>query len=159
MRPSFQAIGLVILCVVVGCTAPTPVKSPPSWTIVNADEFEFSAPPDFKAVPVHGIDSFVGEYRGDTITLVFDYGPYSDPLDYQGRPAYTSHTERIGGKVAKIVSYYNPVSGHHFDYAIGVYFPDLNGKGTRLTVYATCKTTHDYETARTIFRTIRFKRQ
>ena len=45
------------------------------WVVVKAgNAFTFEAPPDLKAVPVQGIDSLVGEYRGDRFSLQFDYG-------------------------------------------------------------------------------------
>lgn len=139
-----------------GCAPATSVKPPPGWVKIDGRNFSFYVPPDVKAVSVQGMDSLVGGYQGDVISIGFDYGMYSDPLDYQGRPGYRSHDERIGGKRAKIVSYYNPGSGHSFDHAIGVHFPEVKGKDIALTVYATCKTTDDYEIARTIFRTIEF---
>lgn len=140
----------------VSCTPATSVKPPPGWVQIDARNFSFHVPPDVKAVPVQGIDSFVGQYEGDSISVGFDYGMYSDPLDYKGRPGYRSRDERIGGKRAKIVSYYNPATGHSFDYATGAHFPEVNGNGLKLTVHVMCRTTNDYETAQTIFRTIKF---
>jgi len=146
-----------LLAVASGCTPATSVSPPFGWVQIDAREFSFYVPPDVKAVPVQGIDSFVGEYNGDSISLNFDYGHYSDPLDYKERTNYIAHDERIDDKKARVVSYDNPGSGHPFDYAIGIHFPEVNGKDIRLTVYATCKTTNDYETARTVFRTIKFR--
>lgn len=145
----------LLFCVLLaaGCTPATSVKPPLGWVQIDAGNFSFYAPPDVKAVPSRGIDSLVGAYQGDFIAVGFDYGMYSDPLDYKRRPGYRSHHERIGGKRAKIVSYYNPGAGHSFDYAIAVHFPEVNGN-LKLTVYVTCKTAKDYETALTLFRTI-----
>jgi len=147
-----------VLAVFCGCTPSTSVNPPPGWVQVDARKFVFYAPLDLKAVPVHGLDSFIGDYKGDSITLSFDYGLYSDPLETaHGGSGYTSHRERIGGQMAKIASFYLPNSDPQFDFAIGVHFPKAAGKEIGLTVFATCKSTNDYETARTIFRTIRFK--
>ncbi len=109
-----------------------------------------------KAVPVQAVDSVIGAYRGESIALSFDYGRYSDPLDYAKRPNYSALVERIDGRAAKIVSFDNPDSGHPFDYAMGVHFPDVDGANNRLTVFVTCKTQADYQIVRKIFRTIEF---
>ena len=91
------------------------------------------------------------------MSLRFDYGMYSDPLSFfKERPSYDSRNECIGGKNAKIVSFYNPGKGNPFDYAIAVQFPEVKGFA-KLTVSVTCKVTNEYEIARTIFRTIKFK--
>ena len=118
-----------------------------------------------KSVPVQGIDSLVGEYKGTNISLAFDHGIFSSLLKHTGSPDFVSSVERIDGMTVRVVSFHNPGSGHAFDHAIGVHFAEVGGKertwaGTnklRLTVFATCKSTHDYETVRTIFRTIHFR--
>ena len=89
-------------------------------------------------------------------------------VDQHGRAVCDSlfhNIERIDGMTARVVSFHNPGSGHAFDNAIGVHFAEVGGKertwaGTnklRLTVFATCKSTNDYETVRTIFGTIHFR--
>jgi hypothetical protein len=158
MRTFNQIFTCALFVIVAGCAMKTLVKPPSGWVQIDAREFKFYAPQDIKPVPVQGIDSYVGEYKGDAISLNFDYGGYSDPLIYPERKAYVVHDEQIDGKKARIVSYYDPGTGNPFDFAIGVYFADVNGKGTRLTMYATCKTTNEYQTATMIFRTITFKK-
>lgn len=147
----------LLFCVLLaaGCTPPTSVKPPPGWVQIDAGNFSLYVPPDVKAVPLQGIDSLVGAYQGDFISVRFDYGMNSDPLDYQRLPGYRSRHERIGGKRAKIVSYNSPGTGHSVDYAIAVHFPEVTGN-LKLTVYVTGSTANDYETALTIFRTIQF---
>lgn len=146
---------LSCLLLAAGCTPATSVKPPLGWVQIDAGNFSFYVPPGVNAVPLQGMDSLVGAYQGDFISVGFDYGVYSDPLDYTRLPGYRSRHERIGGKSAKIVSFYSPGTGHSFDYAIAVHFPEVNGN-LRLTVYVTCKTANDYETALTLFRTIQF---
>src|SRR4051812_22481699 len=41
------------------------------------DKFTFRAPADMVAVPIQGIDSFVGKYSSDKYEVTFDYGWYS----------------------------------------------------------------------------------
>jgi hypothetical protein len=89
--------------------------------------------------------------------LSYDYGPWSDPLPYAKKPQFNEQTERIDGRLARIVSFHNPGSGHPFDYVIAAHFADTGKPNTKLTLFATCKTTDDYQTVKTIFRTIRFK--
>lgn len=153
MRRLFPVTMFFVFYAVCGCTPSTSVKASPGWTVVDARKFQFSVPPDIKAVPVRGIDSFVGQYKGTNLSFDFDYGEYSNPLDGCVGP---EHVERIDGKEAKIVEGCNSGSSP-FGYAIGVHFPHVIGNEIKLTVFATCKTTNDYETAKTIFRTIRFK--
>jgi hypothetical protein len=134
----------------------THFKPPPGWLQIDAGAFRFYVPPEVKAVPIQGTDSLVGAYRGDFISVEFDYGMYSDSLDYKRLPGYRSRHERIGGKRANIVSYYNPGAERSFDHAIAIHFPEVNGN-LKLTVHATCKTANDCQTALTLFRTIEFK--
>jgi len=157
MRSLSQLPFVVLVALFSGCMPSTSISPPSGWVQVDAKKFVFFVPPDIKPVPVHGIDSFVGEYQGNSISLSFDYGLYSDDLTTaEGGSDYSSHLERIGGKKARISSFYFPNTGHPFDNAIGVHFPEAGGKNIKLTVFATCKTTNDYETARRIFRTIKF---
>lgn len=156
MRTSRQLLLIAVCSALSGCTPSTSVNPPNGWVQVDAKKFSFYVPSDIKAVPVRGIDSFVGEYKCDSISLSFDYGQYSNRLENEGESGYASRKERIGGKSAKIASFHYPNTGHPFDHAIGVHFPQVAGKEVRLTVFATCKTTNDYETAKTIFRTIKF---
>jgi hypothetical protein len=59
--------------------------------------------------PVRGVDSFVGEFIGDGITLKFDFGDYSNPLKEEKKPAYVVVHKSIGGFRAKVVSPRTPV--------------------------------------------------
>ena len=155
-----RAANLVLISVVAvlwGCTPSTSVDRPAGWAQIDAKKFTFWVPPDVKAVPTHGIDSYVGQFKGEAIAFGFDYGFYSDPLEYSDRKDFTEKSEWIWGKKAKIVSFHNPRSDHPFDEAIAVHFPDTGTKGIKLTVFATCRTQKDYDTARTIFRTIKFQ--
>lgn len=51
---------------------------PSSWIEFRVDDlFTFMAPPDLIEEQVQGIDSFIGRYRSDSLTVFFDHGPYS----------------------------------------------------------------------------------
>lgn len=124
---------------------------PPGWVLMDEKSFSFYAPPDMRPFPVEGVDSFVGEYHGNSITLYFDYGRFSNSLDDRDCTDHTSNEERIDGKDAKIASFH--ANGEN---VVGVYFPNAGGEGIRLTVTATGKSPTDFDTAKAIFRTIRF---
>lgn len=66
-----------------GCRPPAdgrPLAAPvPSdWRRYRNQAFTFMAPPELTELPVHGIDSYVGQYAGPVWRLGFDVGMYSD---------------------------------------------------------------------------------
>ena len=57
------------------------------WHTIDLGSFQLEAPKQFKYKPIQGIDSFVGEIKGDGVTFFFDYGWYSSanpftPFEY-----------------------------------------------------------------------------
>jgi hypothetical protein len=148
----------VLLAAFCGCTPSTSVRPPPGWTEIDAGAFVFSVPPDVKPLPVKGGNPFTSEYMGDSISLDFDYSARADALENAGVGSdYESHEESIGGKKARMASFYFPQSGHPFAHAIGIHFPEAGEKKLPLTMFALCKSKANYGTVATIFRTIRFK--
>jgi hypothetical protein len=127
---------------------------PPGWVLMDEKAFSFYAPPDMKPIPVQGVDSFVGEYRGESLTLNFDYGRFCNQLDGSSCTDYNANEEQIGGKDAKTASF--RLDGKQI---IGVYFPSTGEEGEGLNLTATGIRPVDYDTAKTIFRTIRFPRK
>ena len=103
------------------------------WDIINADgKFIFSIPQNMQKQDTPGIDSYVEEYRNTNMKVSFDYGIYSDPLDgYSMEPEYK--------------------------YCAGVHFPAVNEDGSKLTLMVEFNDEKDYETAKTIFRSIYFE--
>jgi hypothetical protein len=97
-----------------------------------------------------GVDSFVGEFVGDGITLRFDFGGYSNPLKEETKPAYVVVHKSIGGFRAKVVSPRTP--GHGIT---GVYFRDV-GHATALCLWGKDLTSTQQELALKILETIRF---
>jgi hypothetical protein len=148
-------VSLSSLC---GCTPSSSVSPPAGWVQMDTGKFTFFVPPDVKYFPTMGIDSFVGEYKGESIYLNFDYGMYSNGLEDAGSGSnYISKIERIDGKKARIAAFDFPNYGIPFGYVVGIHFPEVAAKGIRLTIVASCKTKEDREAAATILRTIRFK--
>jgi len=145
-------IGVALLCGLLGSVPSNSIRPPAGWVRINAGEFVFFLPPDVKFVPV--MDSFDLSYKGNSISLSFEYGGYSDPLENShGAANRVWHSERIDGKHASVASseFYN--ASDAFGYTVGVKFPKQG-----LTMVAKCKTEADCKTARNIFRTVKFKR-
>ena len=116
---------LLYLCSTLpGCTTSTSHAVPENWQRIEAGKaFTFHAPPDLKPVEVQGIDSFVGQYESPTLTLSFDYGWYSDPMDSE---EYVRSPTEIDGRQAFIARKEN---------VMGVYFPEVEGNN-KLNMYA-----------------------
>lgn len=56
------------------------LQIPGDWIKIEPDSiFFFMAPPDVVDQEAAGIDSFVGLYKGDRISVGFDYGPFTTP--------------------------------------------------------------------------------
>jgi len=132
---------------------------------IDIGAFAFALPAGFKEIKVQGIDSMVKKYESENIALQFDLGWYSDPLNsYEGRPDFKMERQEIGGKKAFLVTFAYPTaeSGQPFGYVAAVHFPTVSKEGistTRLTMWASCKTTKDYAVAKKIFQSITFKKK
>lgn len=143
-----------------GCEPPavfTWVIPATDWIAIDAKQYSFYIPPDMKEDHNAVFQEGGALYRNDVISLSSDYGPWSDPLTHIEKPWITEQTERIDGRWAKIVNFHNPGSGHPFDYVMAVHFSDTGDPKSKLTLFATCKSPEEYETLRTIFRTVKFK--
>lgn len=139
-----------------GCSSVSnEIAVPPSgWRKVEAGTsgtFSIYAPPRWEFHQRRGIDSFVGEFAGDGVVLLFDFGRYSNPLDEYHEPTYVVAHESIGGYRAKIVSPRTPGRGK-----TGIYFSKITD-GDKLCLYGENLTDPQQELALKIFRTIRFR--
>src|SRR2546427_10407959 len=108
-----------------------------------------------------GTDSAVWEFRNRQMTLNLDYGMYSNDLEfYAGQPEYHTEWVRIDGKRAKIATLrMNDADSWDKDrkYVAAVYFPEVNGRATKLTFWADCIYPATRDSAKNIFLSIRFK--
>lgn len=77
---------------------------PSTWHLVDTGPFSVLLPPGWQYQPMQGIDSFVGGFSGDGVTLNFDYGMYSGAAPAVGDPAFDVHDETIGGLTARLFS-------------------------------------------------------
>lgn len=136
-----------------------PANGPSTWTSVNNGRFSVLLPPGWAYEPAQGIDSFVGSYVGDGVTLHFDYGIYNDDLNFEGDPAHDVHEETIGGFTAKIVRATNAqgTTGVHFERIDAFTFPGGDvANNVGLTLAGEDLTPAQREIALQIFRSVRF---
>lgn len=123
---------------------------PTGWHKVNAGPFSISAPSGWEFHQLEGVDSYVGEFVGDGLTLRFDFGRYSNPLKEEKKTAYVVVHKSIGAFRAKVVSPRTPGNG-----ITGVYFRNV-GLSNALCLFGEDLTSTQQELALKIFETIRF---
>lgn len=157
------ALILIIVASVIGfltlrkgsSASPSPIveqETAENWHVVDTNFFTVSLPSEWKFNPMQGIDSYVGEFVGDGVTLGFDYGWYSNPLADEGDSHYTVTYETIDDRHAKIVVPATVGIG-----VVGVYFADIDGNQmNRLQISGEYLTGAQQETALKIFRTLQF---
>ena len=148
---------LVLPWVLMCCPARYEPADTTNWKLVNAGgKFTFKMPTDCKEVDVSPIDSFIGEYRNNILRIRFDYGSWSDPLDLSGEQGWSEEWKLLDGRRAKVVTFRDPKRGGPKGYYAAVHFPDVNGKGTRLTMTVNSKDDSQYPTAFAILESIVF---
>lgn len=96
---------LSLLLILTGCAAQT--QEVVDWEILDAGDFTILAPSGWEFTPEMGIDSKVGRFSGDGMTLVWDYGMYSGDFSnnsvyFEDPSAYTVTQETVDGLDAKI---------------------------------------------------------
>jgi hypothetical protein len=143
-----------------GGTSPCKPDSP--WQDIDAGEFAFTLPCDMAQKAVQGIDSKVAHYGSPSLSLMYDYGGYSSDLgELKGQPELREESSTIGGKPAHIVTLRSADAANERPFTAAVAFasvgPAFRADKTRLTIVAYGKTAADQETAKRIFRSIRFK--
>jgi hypothetical protein len=124
--------------------------APTSWHKVDAGSFSILAPSGWEFHQLQGVDSYVGEFIGDSIVLRFDFGGYSNPLKEEKKPVYVVIHKSIDARRAKIVSPRTPGHG-----TTGVYFHNT-GDSNALTLFGQDLTSKQQELALKIFETLRF---
>jgi hypothetical protein len=131
---------------------------PKNWKEVNfEDEFTFSVPVGVSEVDAQGIDSSIGVWKGEDVTIRVDYGLFSDPLtSYSGRPNYEHLAEEIDGRAASIIGF-DQSDGNRF---VAVHFYDLAERGhaklRKLTMVVEASQKVGRELSLEIIRSIRF---
>jgi hypothetical protein len=136
-----------------------PVDVPSTWKRVDAGPFSFWAPADVRAAPPQGLpfDSYVGDYQGRGLVIMFDYGAYASALTAPGSDLRW-HNELIGGREARMVSYATTPRGEfRYPNFVAVHLVEGGGHGMSLTMYASCAGLPTCRDAQAVFRSIRFK--
>jgi hypothetical protein len=123
---------------------------PTGWRKVDAGPFSILAPSGWEFHQLAGVDSYVGDFVGDGLTLRFDFGGYSNPLRDEKKPVYDVVHKSIGGFRAKVVSPRTPGLG-----VTGVYFRNV-GLSNAFCLFGQDLTSTQQELALKIFETIRF---
>ena len=127
-----------------------------NWQSITNYAFSFSIPNTLKKTDARGIDSFAEEYRGNGLTIVFDYGIYSN--SFQDWPKETTFEEAdIDGDSARIGTCANFVDQTNTWFRSQVHFK-TTGRYSKLSMHAWCRSTNEFVTAKTIFKSIRFIR-
>ncbi len=70
---------------------------------VTIGDYTFNFPTRFVLEEAEGIDSFVGQIRGDGITLNFDFGPFTGPLNNVSEDQFEILEDEIEGHFRQIV--------------------------------------------------------
>lgn len=151
-------------------TAPaaTPEPAAVGWSRQDEETFSFELPDDAKDQKMQGIDSQVGRFQSDSLTVDYDYGWYSSDHGDEDAPEYRDAWMRIDGRLAHVSYWRSPgASGDEdeptkaYEFQGGAYFPkvheseDDSGQTTKLSLYVY---SHDgWEAAERIVKSIRFK--
>jgi hypothetical protein len=125
--------------------------APAGWNRINAGPFSILAPLEWQFHQLQGVDSYVGEFDGDGVALMFDFGRYSNGyLKKAEQPEYLVAKESIGGLTAKLVS--PRIPGHGIT---GIYFRKVSGVNG-LCIWGKDLTAAQQQLVLKIFETIRF---
>jgi hypothetical protein len=118
------------------------------WQKLDTGPFSILAPLGWEFHQLMGVDSYVGEFVGDGISLTFDFGRYSTELRKVKKPEYIVTKESIGGLSAKVVSPRTTGNG-----LTGVYFRKIPGH-EELCLWGRDLTAAQQELALKMFETI-----
>ena len=164
MAPGLSAIPLLALVLILVansaiftlCNSPRPQQ--PWQKIEFAEVLQFSAPGNLSRSDEKGIDSNVGSWTSDRISVQIDYGLFADPLtSYDDQSNYRIDEEEIDGQPARIVSF-NLKDGSHF---VAANFLDLTkwrpDDPRKLTFVVEASREIDIDTAMRIIRSISFR--
>ena len=123
---------------------------PPGWVReCPGNAFCFSRPAALVSHRVQGIDSLVGVYSSDAITLRFDMGAYGQAMDHLVKPVEQATT--VGGRPGKLLL---------TDHEAALVVPKVHEGGrsvTQFTMSLSFKQAASRELAQQIFQSIEFK--
>ncbi len=127
------------------------------WKRIDLEQFSFSIPLEMKQLKIINIDSAVWRYSNNDLELTIDFGLYSGlPKIYKEEVNYREEKVKISGKNAKIVSFISEESDKDCKYNTAIYFPKVEDKYTKLSFFICSDLPQSQETAKAIFRSIKF---
>ena len=125
-------------------------RIPSSWRKLDTGPFSILAPAGWKFRQLEGVDSYVGEFVGQNITLTFDFGRYSDGYFKKPKQSAFVFRESINGHPAKLVK---PRPQEHG--VTSVYFGRVRGRNSLYVWGKNLDDSHEQLVWR-MFHTIRF---
>ena len=160
MSGLYETIVLIAGALILGCAVTPPTgghQQAEEWQKVEIKgRFSFYIPPEMKRTSASGIDSLVGEYRNSNISLSFDYGWYSDSLDYGGRTDYEERFIEVDGRKAKLVTFSQSNSKNDFTNFAGIHFANPVDGQDKLTMWARYQNQNDLNQIKKVFQSIKF---
>ena len=148
-----------------GCTNNRAVQSAiaAGWTRVDADKFfTFYLPESMRLVSEERCEecAWGSTYSDDRLRLYAEYTSWNEEFAPQYLAKQADYVKEIGeldSKAAKIQSWSlpEPVDGYRYTGEARIYDPRDGRLIARMSVW--CKDASDLETARSVFRTIRFR--
>ena len=163
---SRSALILVALFALIGCnrTAPSPKNHVPlGWKRIDTDYFSLFVPPSMRGGEEKGTDENGWGYYGDGIHLDIERGPYPAGSDSEvNQPEYREEAAVIDGRGTKIATFQlTGARAANFPgegkYIAAVYFSNVDGFETSMSMWANCRDVAGQQTAKQIFMTVRLK--
>jgi heat shock protein HslJ len=133
-------------------------NSQSNWQQFSKCGFTFSAPKTLVDLTGRGIDSCVGSFKDENLRIGIDYGMYSARFKKESsRIEFKEETIEIDGKSAQLITYV-----YSINYGVKTYFSglhiELDTKGNlALNMIIFVANEKDLETAKQIFKTIKFQ--
>lgn len=141
------------------------LKVPSDWKKVNACEISFFVPQDFKETDSEGTDSCVRTIGNGKIWLHIDYGYYGGASENDETVTdFKEDSIKIDGKKAQLATYREDFADAKTTLVARIYVVvDTSEKKTKgvitsLNMEVVLENEKDSETARQIFRSIRFSK-
>ena len=134
---------------------------PSGWRKIDANgKFSFYLPPDMRDTGVRGIENLHREYSNGRIYLSYDYEPYGH-LAYVNRAIafgkdFQEIELQVDGKKSFLFLYQNKDRKNRRTHNADLYVGDLPNSEVIVSMLVSSRSPQVVETAKTIFRTIKF---
>ena len=137
------------------------ISVPSGWRKIDADgKFSFYLPPDMCNTGVSGFENLHREYTNGQMQVRFDYDPY-DHLSYSNRARrfgsdFQEIQLQVDGKKSYLFLYKRSDRKNRRTHNADLYVGDFPNSEVIMYMGVTSRSVRDLETAKTIFRTIKF---